>query len=160
MVHLCSLSALVISASTNAQPRIAHRITHFRAGPLSEAAEKLLGDFPIDPARQKIPLSDHLKILRNLRHLSKSVDSFEVSDPGDTRDMVAIKTLWAENQSMVTILFIKSFSEQLVSRIVPTMPTGNTVGLVYLYGQQLDLVENLSELDKEKPWKPPLLHLE
>jgi hypothetical protein len=113
------------------------RITYaFNTCPLSDTAEKMLHADPM--VASQIPLDDPIKISRNLRRLSKYVEPFEVTDPADTKTLADIKSLWAENHSEITTLIVNSLAEEL--------SPDNTVELISLYGEQLDLVENLLEI--------------
>jgi hypothetical protein len=130
------------------------RITYkFNTDPLSEAAEKMLQANPMVGA--KLPLSDPIKIFRNLRRLSKYVDAFEVTDPENQDDCESVKSLWAENQSTITTtLIVNSLAEQLSLEeqlASPVAETPNTVKLIARYGEQLDLVENLIEMSEYEP---------
>lgn len=151
---------VVVAASAQANRRRVKKISRAPADSLSGEAEQMLQTFPLDGDRYILPLSDPIKIFSNLRKLSRLVVPFEIPGPDSGGWVFAIKSLWSENQSMVTLLLAKSLCEQLVARIVPTMQTSNTVGLISLYGQQLDLVENLMEIGEERPWKPVLPRLE
>jgi hypothetical protein len=115
--------------------------------PLSEDAERMMRTFPLDGPTYTIPLSDPLKIFSNLLHLSKFVDSFDVYDLDEWDGLDSILSLWAENQSVVTTLIVKSLAEQTAS---PIAETPDTVELISLYGQQLELIEMLVEMSDER----------
>jgi hypothetical protein len=125
---------------------------------LSKEAEEILGTFPM-PHRPIIAISDPVKIFRRLRYLSKPVEALKVTDPELQDDCDSIKQVWAENQSKVKTLVENAVAEQVSLEIAEqlsreeelTFPvaaevkTSDTTKLLTLYGQQLDLVEELLE---------------
>jgi hypothetical protein len=121
--------------------------TAVHAEPLSEEAERMLQTYTLDQARYVLPLSDPLIIFSNIRHMAKFVDSFKVDEfeDDDREDIAIIKSMWAENCEEITPLIVQSLAEQTAS---PVAETPNTVQLIDLYGQQLDLVEQLVEFSE------------
>lgn len=152
MLAMSSFSALAVASAA--------RLLNFNTSDLnSREPLEVLGDsaeqmkFHAPPEPGPISIRDLLALASNFRSLGKRAASMRLTDPGDRDEFVALKAFCTENGARVITLFIFSLMEklvrdilELVCHVASTAPRKHYSGLLSLYWQQLELVENLLEL--------------
>jgi hypothetical protein len=112
---------------------------------------------PITSPRERyLTLHDLLAIFKNSRALRREASTIHVANPAHQFEFDSVMALSTGCGSEVTSrMAIVVLGEQLVCRILPTVPPWHTIALLGTYRKQLGLIKQLLDLGERNSNPPP-----